>query len=81
VSGPPEKRRTLRGTPDNRPPKRIGGSNKLHSMTETAELLGVSYVTLKHNFRVWGIPYIPVGRRIMFRDRDVQAWLERIERS
>lgn len=63
--------------PDNRPPSRIGGSNKSLSMKEAAEYIGVAYVTLKHNYRVWGIPYIPVGGKITFRVRDLDAWLEK----
>jgi excisionase family DNA binding protein len=47
-------------------------------MQEAAGYLGIAYYTLKDNYRAWGIPYIPVGRLIKFRERDLAAWLETV---
>jgi excisionase family DNA binding protein len=63
-----------RGT--GRLPTRIGGSNKLISLADTAELLGVPTSTLYKRWREFGLPAYRVGRAIKFRERDIDAWLE-----
>jgi hypothetical protein len=60
---------------------RIGGSNRLMPMKETAALLGISYYTLKTGYPTMGIPYIRQGTRVYFRERSVLAWIEAKERS
>jgi excisionase family DNA binding protein len=56
---------------------RIGGSNKLISMREAAELLNVSYKRLAANRETWGIKSVRVGGRIKFAERELQAYVER----
>lgn len=53
----------------------IGGSNKLLSMTDTATFLGVPVSTLQHNWKVWELPGYRVGKRVQFRERDLEQWL------
>jgi excisionase family DNA binding protein len=55
----------------------IGGSNKLLSAAETAELLGVHRETLYREWEKWGLRGIRVGRSIKFRERDIESWLAR----
>lgn len=54
----------------------IGGSNKLISARETAEMLGVHHDTLYRNWEEWGLRGIRVGRNLKFRVRDVESWLK-----
>lgn len=53
----------------------LGGSNKLITMMQTAEFLGVPPSTLQHNWKAWGLPGYKVGKRIQFRERDLELWL------
>jgi excisionase family DNA binding protein len=58
-------------------PTRIGGSNKLISLRETAERIDVPTSTLYKQWRNWGLPAYHVGRALKFRERDIEAWLDR----
>ena len=60
---------------------RIGGSNRMLSMHETAEMLGMAYATLKERYKTLGIPYVRNGRRVTFRERMVLTWIEQRERA
>jgi len=53
----------------------IGGSNRMLNMRETAEFLGVSHKSLQSNWRRWGLPAYRIGKRVQFRERDLEAWL------
>jgi excisionase family DNA binding protein len=53
----------------------LGGSNKLLSMPETAEFLGVPVSSLQHYWRSWGLTGYKVGKRVQFRERDLEQWL------
>jgi excisionase family DNA binding protein len=58
-------------------PKRLGGSNKLISLSDTAERLDVPTSTLYKNWRAWGLKAYRIGRALKFRERDIEAWLDR----
>ena len=53
----------------------IGGSNKLLTMVQTAEYLGVPASTFAHKWREWGLRGYRVGKRVQFRERDLESWL------
>jgi excisionase family DNA binding protein len=57
-------------------PTRIGGSNKLISLADTAERLDVPVSTLYKRWREWGLKAYRVGRALKFRERDIEAWLD-----
>jgi excisionase family DNA binding protein len=48
---------------------------------ELAEFLGMPLNTIQHCWRTWGLPGVKVGRHILFRERDIAAWIERRERQ
>jgi excisionase family DNA binding protein len=54
----------------------IGGSNRLLSCDDLAELLGVPKRTVQGYWRAWGLPGYKVGKALRFKERDVMAWLE-----
>jgi excisionase family DNA binding protein len=58
-------------------PTRIGGSNKLISLQETAERLDVPTSTLYKRWREWGLTAYRVGRSLKFRERDIDVWIDR----
>jgi excisionase family DNA binding protein len=58
-------------------PKRIGGSNKLISLKDTAAMLDVPTSTLYKQWQNWGLKAYRVGRALKFRERDIDAWLDR----
>lgn len=57
---------------------RIGGSNKVVTMHDAAEYVGVSYKCFARHYKEnWRIPHHVIGRRVMFRERDLEAFLDR----
>jgi excisionase family DNA binding protein len=58
-------------------PARIGGSNKLISLRETAERIDVPTSTLYKQWRAWGLEAYRIGRALKFRERDIEAWIDR----
>jgi excisionase family DNA binding protein len=56
---------------------RLGGSNRLIGVRETAERLDVPVSTLYKHWREWQLTAYRVGRALKFRERDIEAWLER----
>lgn len=52
-----------------------GGSNRLMTVDETAELLSVPKRTLYGKWREWGLPGYRVGKHLRFRERDVEHWI------
>lgn len=54
-----------------------GGSNKFIGCRELADLLSLPERTVRDNWRRWGLTAYTVGRAIRFRERDVEAWLQR----
>jgi excisionase family DNA binding protein len=53
----------------------IGGSNRMLTMRQTAEFLGVAHKTLTMSWRSWELPGYRIGGCIKFRERDLEAWL------
>ena len=54
-----------------------GGSNRMLSVTETAERLDVPVPTLYDRWRKWELPGYKIGKALKFRERDIEAWIER----
>lgn len=54
-----------------------GGSNRLMGVDEVAAYLGVSKSTLYDRWRPWGLRGHRIGRYLMFRERDVETWIDR----
>jgi excisionase family DNA binding protein len=55
----------------------IGGSNRLLTPQELAEMLGVPLSTVYDKWRDWGLPGKKIGKALRFRERDVLTWLEK----
>lgn len=56
----------------------LGGSNRLLPLAAAAELLGIDQpAKLRRQWKLWGIPAYKVGRELRFRERDLNAWLEK----
>lgn len=56
--------------------------DRLLSITELAELLGVSVATVRWWLHQGTAPdYFKIGRRVKFRESDVERWLEARRRS
>jgi len=58
-------------TPDN------GRRDPLLSLRDAAEYCGLSYHYFARNYRAWHIPYIRIGRKVMFRRAHLDAFLKR----
>lgn len=59
-------------------PKRIGGSNRVVSMHDAALYVGVHYKTFAKHYKLdWRIPHHVIGRMVLFRERDLEAFIER----
>ena len=59
-----------------------GGSNRVLSLAETAERIGVSPRTLYHHWKEWtGLRGFKVGNLVRFRERNVEAYIDTLERS
>jgi excisionase family DNA binding protein len=56
---------------------RLGGSNRLIGVRETAARLDVPISTLYKHWRDWQLTAYRVGRALKFRERDIEVWLER----
>lgn len=56
--------------------KNLGGSNRMISLRDTAERLGVTPDSFYKTWRRWGIPAYRIGKAIKFRERDIEHWLE-----
>lgn len=54
-----------------------GGNNKMLSLAEAAELVGISPSALRRRWREWGIPACKIGGRLKVRERNLQTWLAR----
>lgn len=55
----------------------LGGSNRMLNTGEAAEYIGIGYKTFLNNWRRWGLKGRRVGRRVMFRERDLEEWLDK----
>lgn len=58
-----------------------GGSNRVLSLAEAAERIGVSPSTLYHRWREWAeLRGFKVGNLVRFRERNVEAYIDQLER-
>jgi excisionase family DNA binding protein len=55
----------------------LGGSNRMLSSRDIAGLLGVPEVTVRAKWREWGLQAYRIGKHLRWREREVQAWVER----
>ncbi len=55
----------------------LGGSNRLLSAREVGELLGLPEATIRDRWKTWGLEAHRIGRALRWRERDVQAWIDR----
>ena len=54
----------------------IGGSNRMLNMVEASAFLGVPHATLADKWKTWEMPAYRVGKRLVFRERDLESWLQ-----
>jgi excisionase family DNA binding protein len=63
------------------PNLRIGGSAfaewRMLTSRDVASILSVPEVTVRAKLREWGLPAYRIGRHLRWRERDVQAWIDR----
>jgi excisionase family DNA binding protein len=52
-----------------------GGSNKMLSVQDVAEILAVSPDTIYDQWRQWGLKGYKIGKHLRFREREVEAWI------
>jgi excisionase family DNA binding protein len=64
----PRRRAAPRGT--------LGGSNRLLSARQVAELLGVPESTVRLRWRAWNLPAYKIGKHLRWKERDVHAWID-----
>jgi excisionase family DNA binding protein len=55
----------------------LGGSNRLLSAREVAAILGVPERTIRERWREWMLPAYRIGKHLRWREREVQAWIDR----
>jgi len=46
------------------------------TVAQVTELLHISRMTLYRHMRAGDLPYIKIGRRVLFKKADIEAWLE-----
>jgi excisionase family DNA binding protein len=56
-------------------PGGIGGSNRLLTVDELAQYLGVPKKTVYGCWQQWGLKAYKIGRHLRFRERHVEDWL------
>jgi predicted DNA-binding transcriptional regulator AlpA len=58
-----------------------GGSNRVLSLAETASRIGVAPSTLYKHWKDWrDLRGFKVGNLVRFRERNVEAYIDRLER-
>jgi excisionase family DNA binding protein len=55
----------------------LGGSNRMLSVREVAEILGIPERTVRDKWREWGLTAYRIGKHLRWRERDVHAWIDR----
>jgi excisionase family DNA binding protein len=55
----------------------LGGSPRLLTLAEAAEYIRANPDTLCRYRGQWGIPATMMGKRLVFRERDLKAFIER----
>jgi excisionase family DNA binding protein len=64
-----EQERTGKGT--------LGGSNRMLSARDVAAILGIPERTVRDKWREWELPAYRIGRHLRWKERDLNAWIER----
>lgn len=54
----------------------LGGSNKMLGVVEAAAYLHVPEKSLRNYWQKWGVPSYKIGQRRLFRERDLNLWIE-----
>jgi excisionase family DNA binding protein len=55
----------------------LGGSNRMLSARDVAAILAVPERTVRDKWREWGLPAYRIGKHLRWKERDVQAWIDR----
>ena len=55
----------------------LGGSNRLLSARDVAQLLAVPERTVRDKWRDWELPAYRIGKHLRWKERDVHAWIDR----
>ena len=63
----------------------LGGSNRMLSVRDVAELLSIPERTVRDKwrewglpaYRKWGLPAYRIGKHLRWREREVHAWIDR----
>jgi excisionase family DNA binding protein len=55
----------------------LGGSNRLLTLPEAADYIRAHPETLRKHRGRWGIPAVRMGKHLVFRERDLKAFIER----
>lgn len=58
----------------------LGGSNRLLTVADVADWLGVPTKTIYARWREWGLRAYKIGRHLRFRERHLHEWLEAQEK-
>jgi excisionase family DNA binding protein len=54
-----------------------GTSNRMISVREVAEMLGISADTVYDEWKKWGLKGYRIGKHLRFREREVDQWIEK----
>jgi excisionase family DNA binding protein len=78
---------TERGTPTQGQPRTrsrarprtgtLGGSNRMLSARDVAAILAVPERTVREKWRDWELPAYRIGKHLRWKEREVQAWIDR----
>jgi excisionase family DNA binding protein len=65
--------------PRPRRPGTLGGSNRMLSAEQVAEILGggISAKTVLAYRHAWGLKSVKIGKHVRFRERDLNAWMDK----
>ena len=55
----------------------LGGSNRMLSARDVAAILGIPERTVRDKWREWQLPAYRIGRHLRWKERDVNAWIDR----
>lgn len=55
----------------------LGGSNRMLSARDVAAILGIPERTVRDKWREWELPAYRIGRHLRWKERDVNAWIDR----
>ena len=54
-----------------------GARERLLDIRQAAEYVGLSYSHFKRHYRAWHIPFIKIGRKVLFRPAHLDGFLKR----